>query len=427
MTSAPTDGEIFRQLESPATKTYSLLDDPPVFVAGSGVRLIASDGRQYLDFASGSGTSYVGHGNPAVMAAARSLLDRGLTHVGPHFHANVQADFYQLLRDQLPAELARMHPATNGTEATEAALKACMHATGARTFLAFEGGYHGRTLGSLAVSHARGANAPLAPLTPEAEFVPYPQSVDEASRAIRALTERPPGSPTLAGVLVEPIQATGGILLPPTGFLGSLRAAARSTGVPLILDEIFTGMGRTGRLFAFEAEGIVPDVMLLGKSLGGGFPGGLVAGREALMSAWPRGAQSSTFQMHPITAAAGAAALRFALDQDLCARARAIGARIASYREALCEFPITSALRGVGAMFGLAMRSLDDRRAEELARSVRRLALADGLITWECGRSGEVIGLIPPLIATDAEVDEACEILLRALQAGSSHRSGTGR
>ena len=96
MTSAPTDGEIFRQLESPATKTYSLLDDPPVFVAGSGVRLIASDGRRYLDFASGSGTSYVGHGNPAVMAAARSLLDRGLTHVGPHFHANVQADFYPI-------------------------------------------------------------------------------------------------------------------------------------------------------------------------------------------------------------------------------------------------------------------------------------------------------------------------------------------
>ena len=240
------DGEVFRQLESRATKAFALVEDPPVFVSGSGVRLTASDGRQYLDFAAGSGTSNVGHGNPAVMAAVRELLDRGLTHVGPHFHADVQADFYQLLRKQLPAELTRLHPATNGTEATEAALKACMHATGARRFLAFEGGYHGRTLGSLAVSHARGSNAGLAPLAPEAEFIPYPQSAEDISLAVRTVGERPPGEPPLAGVIVEPIQATGGILLPPVGFLSALAATARSALVPLIVDEIFTGMGRTG-------------------------------------------------------------------------------------------------------------------------------------------------------------------------------------
>ena len=410
------DGEIFRQLESRATKAFALLEDPPVFVSGSGVRLTASDGRQYLDFASGSGTCNVGHGNPAVMAAVRELLDRGLTHVGPHFHADVQADFYRLLRKQLPAELTRFHPATNGTEATEAALKACMHATGARRFLAFEGGYHGRTLGSLAVSHARGSNAGLAPLAPEAEFIPFPKSAEDISLAVRTVGERPPGEPPLAGVIVEPIQATGGILLPPDGFLSALAATARSALVPLIVDEIFTGMGRTGRLFAFEAEGVTPDIVLLGKSLGGGFPGGVAAGREALMSAWPTGAQSSTFQLHPVTAAAGAAALRFSLKHDLCGRAEAIGSRIASWRARFCELPFTSSLRGVGAMFGLAMRPLGGAGAGEMARRVRRQALRDGLITWECGRKGEVIGLIPPLIATDDEVDEACGILLRALR-----------
>ncbi len=420
MSSRPSDGETFRQLESQATKAFSLLDDPPVFVSGSGVRLTASDGRQYLDFASGSGTSSVGHGNTPVLEAVRNLLDRGLTHLGPHFHADVQADFYRLLKEHLPPELTRLHPATNGTEATEAALKACMHFTGAHRFLAFEGGYHGRTLGSLAVSHARGANAVLAPLAPEAEFLPYPLTDGDIAEAVRTLTERPRDQPPFAGVIVEPVQATGGIVIPPEGFLRRLEAAARTAGVPLIVDEIFTGMGRTGRLFAFEAEQVVPDIVLLGKSLGGGFPGGLAAGREELMSAWPRGAQSSTFQLHPVTAAAGAAALRFLLTQNLCVRAKAIGDRLASHAAAFSGFPMVSELRGVGAMFGLAFRSVDGIEAGVLARRVRRQAIQQGLITWECGRGGEVIGLIPPLTVLDADLDAACEILLRTVRTCSA-------
>ncbi len=419
MSRSPADSELFRRLESPATKTFALLDRPPVFVSASGSRLTDSEGRTYLDFASGSGTSNVGHGNPAVTDAVRAMLDRGLTHVGPHFHAEAQADFLRLLRDCLPPELSRMHPATNGTEATEAALKACMHATGARRFLAFEGGYHGRTMGSLAVSHARGGNAVLAPFAPEAEFVPFPETEREATEAVRALAERPRDRPPLAGVIVEPVQATAGIVCPPEGFLSELCAAARRVGVPLIVDEIFTGMGRTGRLFAFEAEGIVPDLLLLGKCLGGGFPGGMAVGREGLMTAWPQGAQSSTFQMHPVTAAAGAAALRFLLEEDLCTRALAIGRRLASFREAFLVFPSVREFRGVGAMFGLAVRGRGREEPRQVARRLRRKALCNGLITWECGRNGEVIGLVPPLTATDEEADEACRFLLRALESES--------
>ena len=165
---------------------------------------------------------------------------------------------------------------------------------------------------------------------------------------------------------------------------------------------------------------MVPDIVLLGKSMGGGFPGGMVAGRDAVMSAWPRGTQSSTFQLHPVTAAAGAAASRFVLAENLCARARWIGARIATYREAFCEVPIASELRGVGAMFGLAIMSGKGVSAGEMARRVRREALRSGLITWECGREGEVIGLIPPLVATGSDVDEDCQILLRSLLSQSS-------
>ena len=213
-------------------------------------------------------------------------------------------------------------------------------------------------------------------------------------------------------MIVEPVQATGGIVIPPEGFLRKLEAAARTAGVPLIVDEIVTGMGRTGRLFAFEAEQVVPDIVLLGKSLGGGFPGGMAAGREEWMLAWPRGAQSSTFQLHPVTAAAGAAALRFVLTQNLCGRAKATGDRLASHATALSGFPMVSELRGVEAMFGLALRSVDGIEAGVLARRVRRRAIQQGLISWECGRNGEVIGLIPPLTVSDADLDAACEILL---------------
>lgn len=415
------DPAIFRQAESIGTKTFSLSDDPPTFVSGSGMRLIASDGRSYLDFASGSGTSNVGHNNPEVMAAVRSQLESGITHIGPHFHSPSQARFFDEVQRILPSELTRLHPATNGTEATEAALKACMHFTGARTFIAFIGGYHGRTLGSLAVSHAKGANARLAPFGPEAEFLAYPSTEEEAgsaaAEAIQAIARRPGNAPPLAGVILEPIQATAGVVIPPDNFLEAVAAAARESGTPLILDEVFTGFGRTGHLFAREISGITPDLMIMGKSMGGGFPGGLVAGREDIMSAWPRGAQSSTFQLHPVTAAAGSAALRYLVEQDLCAQARAIEAWIASHRKSLEASPLTRELRGLGAMFGLEVGAAGGTPRGEVCRLVRLEALRRGLLTWECGTDGEVIGLMPPLIASREDVDEACGTLQAALVA----------
>ena len=421
MRSTPIDTDIFRRAESSATKTFSLAPAPPLFVSGSGTRLSASDGREYLDFASGSGTSNVGHDNPAVMAAVQAQLESGITHIGPHFHTEAQARFFEALLKSLPRGLTRLHPATNGTEATEAALKACMHYTGARTFLAFTGSYHGRSLGALAVSHARGANAVLAPLAPDAEFLPFPGPGEDgeaaAVAAVRAISDRPGDAPPLAGVIVEPFQATAGVHIPPEGFLETLAAAARDSGVPLVLDEIFTGFGRTGRLFACAGTGVTPDLLLMGKSMGGGFPGGLVAGREAILSAWPRGAQSSTFQLHPVTAAAGAAALHYLIEHDLCAQARRIEGWIESHRASLCASPLTRGLRGVGAMFGLELGSAGGESPREVSRLVRLAALDGGLLTWECGTDAEVVGLMPPLVASEQEVAEGCGRLRSALTA----------
>ena len=419
MRDTPIDSDTFRRAESVATKTFSLSADPPIFSSGSGVRLSTSEGRTYLDFAAGSGVSNVGHGNPAVLAAVQAQLQSGITHIGPHFHASAQARFFEEMLRVLPGGLTRLHPATNGSEATETALKACMHYTGARTFLAFTGGYHGRTLGALAVSHAKGSNAGLGPFAPATEFVPYPDANDDgdsaAATAVRSISRRAGDSPPLAGVIVEPIQATAGVTMPPAGFLEAVATAARESGVPLILDEIFTGFGRTGHLFACRSSGVTPDLLLMGKSMGGGFPGGLVAGREEIMSAWPRGAQSSTFQLHPVTAAAGRAALRYLIDQGLCARARLIEIWFASHRAALCASPLTREWRGAGAMFGLEMRSVAGVSCGEVARLTRLAALHRGLLTWECGTRSEVIGLMPPLIASEREVADACGRVRAAL------------
>ena len=420
MTGRGPDPDLFRRAESAATKAFSLTDDPPVLVAGDGVRLTAADGRRYLDFATGSGVSNVGHGNAAVGDAVRAQLGTGLTHVGPHFHTAAQAAFYAALLERTPPGLAMLHPATNGTEATEAALKACMHATGARTFLAFSGGYHGRTFGALAVSEAKGANAGLGPFAPAAEFVPYPRAgaggAEAVANAVRAIADRPGSAPPLAGVVVEPVQATAGVLIPPAGFLARLADAARRASVPLVVDEVFTGFGRTGRLFACDAEEVSPDLLLMGKAMGGGFPGGLVAGRPEILSVWPRGAQSSTFQLHPVTAAAALASLREIESRDLPANAREIGERMQTLLPSLLVEPLAREFRGAGAMWGLEIRGADATSSRRNCRAVRLAALRRGLLTWECGRDAEVVGLMPPLTASAAEVDEACAILLDSLR-----------
>lgn len=402
--------EVFRRHESPGTKTFAVTDDPPVFVRGAGARLVDTYGRTYLDFASGSGSTVLGHGHPAVLDAVARQATSGILHVGPHFHVPVQAAFLDRLLGLLPDGLDMLQPATNGTEATEAALKIAMHATGRRRFMAFEGAYHGRTLGALAVSPSRGANAALEPLRPEVVILPYPVTAADVPALADAL-ENAGGD--FAGLLVEPIQATAGMrALAPEAVAVLSRHAARHA-IPLIVDEVFTAFGRTGALFASPGLGLEPDLLVLAKSLGGGIPAGLVAGRRDLVGRLPAGAQSSTFQLHPLAAATGLAMLETLVGQDLPGRARAIGRRIDARADALAAGPGGGGLLGVAAVRGVAIAGPGARAR---TRAIRRTALESGLVTWECGLDGEVIGLVPPLVVTDDEIDAALDILVDAIR-----------
>jgi 4-aminobutyrate aminotransferase-like enzyme len=289
------------------------------------------------------------------------------------------------------------------------ALKAAIHATGRQRFVGFEGSYHGRTLGALSVSAAKGRNAGLLLPPAATHHLPWPETGSDLD-ALGPLLEAALAPGDIAAVLVEPIQATAGMRVPPAGFLPLLRLAADRHGAVLILDEVFTGYGKTGKLFAFQHCGVVPDLMILAKAAGGGLPGAMVAGTAALLQGWPAGMQSSTFQMHPLAAAASLATLATLADEDLPARAPWI------------ETVMRAALRplgplvGTGAMLGFPVLDAGGNPDQPRTKEIRSRALANGLITWECGTAGHVIGLVPPLTVTGAEIAEAAAILTEAVR-----------
>jgi 4-aminobutyrate aminotransferase-like enzyme len=321
-----------------------------------------------------------------------------------------QARFYEKLADLLPAYLCCFHPATNGTEATEVALKAAMHATGRRRFLALDGGYHGRTFGALAVSAAKGRNAELAPFSPEASFLPFAQpgqQIEDAIREAEALLK----AGGIAALILEPIQATAGMRRPAKGYLEALADLVREHGCLLIVDEVFCGFGRSGRRFGFERCGLEPDLVILAKSLGGSLPAGLLAGRADILQGWKAGTQSSTFQLHPLSAVAGSAFLDVLVDEGLVQHAERIGGWFEAHCGRIEALPNVQGFRGLGAMWGVVMDS------GQRCQAVRRRALDLGLVTWECGVDGEVIGLAPPLTIDRAFFERGLDRLCRALDA----------
>lgn len=397
-------GAKVRSLLSSATKVHALAESPPIMAGGQGSTMHDAEGGEFLDFACGSGSTGMGHGNSRVLGAVRNQLASGLTHVGPHFASTSQVRLYEMLGQLLPDGLSRFHPATNGTEAVETALKAAMHHTGRCKFLAFRGGYHGRTLGALAVSESRGHNSSLGTLFPKADFVEFGCPSGDLERALDR-------AGPVAGIVVEPIQATNGIVVPPKGWLQEVSELAAERGIPLIADEAFTGFGRTGTLFAFEAEGFVPDLLVLAKGFGGGFPAGLVAGRDDIMTEWLPGTQSSTFQLHPVSASASLAALECIISDNLTAAARRIFRTVQEHGTRLSQFPFVGEIRGRGAMIGVEIVDGHREPAGGLCRRIRADALSRGLVTWECGSEAHVIGLIPPLTIADAEIVRGMDIL----------------
>lgn len=336
----------------------------PVMIRGAGSWLWDQDGRRYLDFIQGWAVNCLGHSPPALRRAL-SAQARTLVNPSPAFLNRPQLELAAALTEA--AGLDQVFFASTGAEANEGAVKLArkwgrLHRAGAHKVITTLGGFHGRTLAMTAASGKPGWDALFPPAVPGFVKVPF-GDVDAVARAIDAET---------AAVMVEPIQGEGGVVVPPRGYLAALRGLTRERGVLLVLDEVQTGMGRTGTLFACQPEGVRPDVLTLGKGLGGGVPlAALLATREA--SCFAPGEQGGTYSGTPLVAAAGLAVLRALTAPGFLEGVRARAEELAAGLRVLAERFACPEVRGRGLLQALEL-------AAPCAEEVVRVARGDGLL-----------------------------------------------
>ena len=360
------------------------------------------DGRRIIDLISGIAVSSLGHGHPAVVEAVKRQVDRHMhVMVYGEFIQQPQVDLAALLASRLPPSLQVTYFTNSGTEANEGALKLAKKVTGRSRMLAFRGSYHGDTHGALSVTGRDLYRDPFRPLLPNVELLPF-----DDLPALQAIDER------AACVITEPIQGEGGVRVPTTTWMQALRARCTETGALLIFDEVQTGFGRTGSLFAFEGFGVIPDVLTVAKAFGGGMPLGAFISSDtrlkALRSAPPY-SHVTTFGGHPVCCAAALAALRVLLEQNLPARARTIERRVRSG----LQHPRIESLRGRGALLGMQLPD-----ADVTARVVHHCLHEGVLLGWTL-HADNLVRIAPPLTIPFDVLDEACETILRALVAQS--------
>jgi 4-aminobutyrate aminotransferase/(S)-3-amino-2-methylpropionate transaminase len=410
----------------------------PVFVhEAKGAVLVDVDGNRLLDFAGGIGCLNVGHANEAVVAAARAQLGR-LTHA---CFAVTPYEGYVALAERLnrltPGSFAKKTLFTNsGAEAVENAIKIARAATGRPAVLAFEDAFHGRTLLTMSLtSKVHPYKTGFGPFAPEVYRVPYgycyrcaynltyPECRLHCVDVIEDVFKKYVEAEKVAAVIAEPVLGEGGFVVPPADWLARLRELTARHGILLIADEVQTGFGRTGKLFAIERSGVVPDILVAAKSLGAGLPLSSITGRAELMDAPVVGGLGGTYSGNPVSLAAAHAVLDEMEKGALLARAEEIGRRVRARAERFKErFPIVGDVRGVGAMWGLELVKDRATRApakEEMA-AVTKACYERGLVTITAGTFGNVLRTLMPLVMTDAELEEGLDVVEAALAAVSA-------
>jgi predicted acetylornithine/succinylornithine family transaminase len=371
---------------------------PLAIARGEGCAVWDADGKRYLDCFAGVAVNNLGHCHPAVVEAVRRQAGQ-LLHVSNHYHTAVEGELAALLVEHSFAERAFL--CNSGAEANEAAMKLARRwgsADGGGRFeiLSTHGSFHGRTFATVTATGQEKYHQGFLPLLPGIRLVPFGDA-DAMAAAVR---------PETVAILVEPIQGEGGVVVPPPGYLRALRALCDRREMLLVLDEIQTAFGRTGRLFAYEHEGIVPDIMTLAKALGGGLPIGAMVTTDRIASAFTPGSHGTTFGGNPLACAAAVAAVKTLVDPALLAHAHAMGehlhaelARLAKKHARVRE------VRGRGLLAGLLL----DGPAADVVGICRERGL---LVNATADR---VVRLTPPLVITRAELDEAIAILDVAL------------
>ena len=421
----PRSRELATRLERVESRNITALHDTgPIFwaeAAGANVRDV--DGNVYIDLTAGFAVSAAGHGNPAVADAVAGQFRRLAHAMGDVHPADVKVELLERLAALAPGDLSVSILSANGSDAVESALKTAVLATGRPGVVAFHGGYHGLGYGALSVTSGDRVRAPFADqLFDGVRFAPFPAeqgpggagvTAERALEAVRAaIRDARAGPDPVGAVIVEPIQGRGGVVVPPPSFLPELRALCRDEDVLLILDEVYTGLGRTGRWFACQHHDVVPDLLVLGKSLAGGLPLSAVIGRRAVMDAWPpsegEAIHTSTFLGNPVTCAAALAHLDVIETDGLVERADRLGRRLGEQLDALVSRSAAAvSARGVGLMRAL------DVAGPGGASDVAAAALREGVIVLPEGRG---LAFSPPLTVTEAQLDHAVDVIARLVE-----------
>jgi len=394
---------------------------------GRGVEVWDVDGNRFLDFAAGIAVCSTGHSHPRVVQAIKDAADDFLHISSDYWHERMTRLGEKINALDPMREPVMVFPCQSGTESVEAALKLARYVTGRGRFIGFLGGFHGRTMGSLAFTASKYTQqAGFFPTMPGVTHVPYPNvyrplfAGPDQGRAVldyieNVLFQSNVPASDVAAILVEPIQGEGGYLVPPDGFLQGLRELCDRHGILLIFDEVQSGIGRTGKMFASQHWGVSPDIMTLAKGLGSGMPIGLMVARRRHMEKWKRGAHGNTFGGNPLCCAAALATLDL-VEREYAANAASVGDYfIHALRQLQQRFECVGDVRGKGLMIGMELISDRTSRkpAKELCERVLTRAYHNGLLLLSCGQS--TVRFIPPLMITRAHVDEAMGMVEVAL------------
>lgn len=402
-----------RQFES---RNVTFVDErfPVFWESASGATVTDVDGNRYIDLTAAFGVANTGHGNPYVAAAIHDQAARLMHAMGDVHPTEVKVELLEKIAAIAPGDLGKTFLASTGAEAVEAAMKTAMLATGKPAFAAYRGAYHGLSLGTLEISGIEKFRTPFASALPgRTLFLEYPRedaraALQEARRALQARSD-------VGALVIEPVQGRGGCIVPPKGYLPGLRELCSDLGILLIFDEIYTGFGRTGTMFACEDEGVVPDILCIGKAMANGFPISATVARTQIMDAWPvspgEALHTSTYLGNPMACAAALANIGEIEKQRLPARANDLGRRLQPRFDALRASGKVRAVRGRGLMWGLELP--DAAQAESAVKS----ALSRGLILLQAGPEGNVLSITPPLVISDAQLFRAVEILETCLTA----------
>jgi len=413
-----------------AVSTSYTRDYPLVIAKGRGAVVEDVDGNVFLDCTAGIAVASTGHSHPDVVKAITDQAQKFLHMSGTDFYYELQARLGEEIGDLVPmAGPHRSFFSNSGTEANEAALKLAKFTTGRHNVMAFFGAFHGRSMGSLSLTASKVRQRQgFGPLLPGVYHAPYPDtyrsglSADAtADRCIDFIEQQLfvhlVSPDEVAAIVVEAIQGEGGYIVAPDSFLERLRAIATRYGIHLIVDEVQSGMGRTGKMFAIEHTKVSPDIVTIAKGIASGLPLGITTAASSLMGQWPPGAHASTFGGNPVSCAAAVATIKL-LRESLVKNAEVVGSYLIDGARALMDkHPLIGDVRGRGLMVGIEL--VRDRRTKERATTERdalvRECFRRGLLVLGAGRNA--IRLSPPLVLTKQEADIALHILDAALGA----------